>query len=637
MQKSAKKIIISIIILSFASLMAPTSALALSVQGCPATNITQTSATLCGSFDVSGNREFDTWFTIWDATAGVLTTTPKEKHSKGTITKFVSGLSANRQYDYLFWFERDGTEHSSSRVYFTTLPTPVAPTTNEASNITTVTAKLKGSWTTAVGNSATVWFEYSKNPSLTGGATTAQQNLGGSGSVIQTIANLELNTTYYFRIVTKNRAGTYYGEIKNFKTLETEPTGIIVNNEIPFLATITTDKADNISDIEAKLYLTATQDSSFPTTAYFRYTDTLIPPVFCNDIYGNDMISTGDIPISGTQSFSSKIFNLNPDTTYHYCAIVSSKNGINYGEVKEFHTPPEKPTITTIDATDISSTSVYLKGSYSSTKKIKTYFEYKKETLTSSNQEPPSWTKIGSSVQSHDANSYGDIGFLLSGLRAGTKYNFHLVAETIAETIEDVPETFYGYPSLSFTTNSAGPVVINGGLGLEFIPEKKPIELNKEPNIINEFTGGSDVIPGGGETGTGTGGTGTGTGTAPTIGQSATPPADALVHYREGIETVFVRQIIANKNLAKTYGYVEGSDLEAFAWNLADLFARIFGYVAENGKEIRVSPPDMAAYRLLFVGNKLTVYEYFNSRIVNIQSMTETLRNVYGYEYYFKK
>jgi hypothetical protein len=109
------------------------------------------------------------------------------------------------------------------------------------------------------------------------------------------------------------------------------------------------------------------------------------------------------------------------------------------------------------------------------------------------------------------------------------------------------------------------------------------------------------------------------------------------VHYREGIETVLARQIIADKELAKKYGYEEKNNLQTFAWYLADQLARMFGYVNQNGREIRVSLPDIAAYQLQLVGNRLTIYEYYNGVVVNIQNTTTIFKNASGYEYYFKK
>ncbi len=121
------------------------------------------------------------------------------------------------------------------------------------------------------------------------------------------------------------------------------------------------------------------------------------------------------------------------------------------------------------------------------------------------------------------------------------------------------------------------------------------------------------------------------------LGQTATPPNDAIVRFHEGIEHALQRQIVKNKALATRYGYTEGQDISRFAWSTADFFARIFGYVNKNGKEIRVVKPDIAAYELQLRGNKLTIYEYYDNKIVNIQQLTDALRSNYDFEYYFQK
>ncbi|MCX6751253.1 MAG: hypothetical protein NT161_00585 [Candidatus Nomurabacteria bacterium] len=121
------------------------------------------------------------------------------------------------------------------------------------------------------------------------------------------------------------------------------------------------------------------------------------------------------------------------------------------------------------------------------------------------------------------------------------------------------------------------------------------------------------------------------------LGQTISPPEMDVVRYHEGIETVFTRQIIADTVFAKIYGYADGMNLQTFAWDLADQFARAFGYINSSGKEIRVSLPDVAAYQLLLVGNKLTVYEYYANKIVDIRNVTTVFKNASGYEYYFKK
>ncbi len=159
------------------------------------------------------------------------------------------------------------------------------------------------------------------------------------------------------------------------------------------------------------------------------------------------------------------------------------------------------------------------------------------------------------------------------------------------------------------------------------------------PNNSNNFSGG---ISNGytGSTGSNSSSNriiSTSNATSLVLGQTATPPVDDVVHYHEGIETVFTRQIMADAAFAKMYGYRDGADLQTFAWDLADQLARAFGYVSPNGEEIRVSLPDVAAYQLQQVGDKLTVYEYYNNKIVDVRNLTTVFKTASGYEYYFKK
>jgi len=434
---------------------------------------------------------------------------------------------------------------------------------------------------------------------------------------------------------------------------------------------VITGTADGVSDIEATLHGTATPDLTLnpklPTTIYFRYSDMTVAPVFCNDIYGSNMISTEDINLNLTgvgQSFHQKINNLNGSTKYYYCAIISNKNQIYYGTVKSFTTLPcptcAQSTVTTISATFVDQTTATLRGSYSSTKNIKTYFEYKKDytknisglatqysgpnaimsnpglitpysgmigSITDPSLLTPysgvlgimsnpeigistptttlqnGWTKLNLSEQSHNSYSYGNTSFQLTGLKAGTKYNFRFVAETT-----DNPKgAFYG-GTLSFTTSPSE------GTGLI---EVANINENVNDNVNDNGLDNNQ--------------------TPLTLGQTATPPTDAIVRYQEGIETVFVRQIIASSDIAEKYGYVQGADLNAFAWNLADLLAKDFGYINSKGKEIRVSKPDIAAYELRLKDGVLIVYEYYNKKIVNIQKYSSIIKSKHNYEYYFYK
>ncbi len=136
----------------------------------------------------------------------------------------------------------------------------------------------------------------------------------------------------------------------------------------------------------------------------------------------------------------------------------------------------------------------------------------------------------------------------------------------------------------------------------------------------------------------GSNGLGTGPGTvvpAPTIGSPANPLSDAIVHYHEGVETVFTRQIIRYPGLAKLYGYKTGNNLQSFADGLSHTFAQLFGYY-QAGREIRVSPPDVAAYELGLKNGMLAIYEYFGKKLTGIRTVHTVLKNRFDYEYYYR-
>jgi hypothetical protein len=383
-----------------------------------------------------------------------------------------------------------------------------------------------------------------------------------------------------------------------------------------------------------------TTNTALPITAYFRYSEASTPPIFCNDTYGTNMNSTGDIHLGTTTTatypipFYQKITGLTPDTSYYYCAIISDKNNIDYGGtgvVETFHTSPLATTVTTLAATGVDSDSAQLNGSYSSTDDVKTYFEYQ----ASGESVSGIWHQVGIknySIGSYN-NLYGNINYSLSGLSPNTIYSYYTVA------VDSNSGTTTG-ATLNFTTSPNSNNLDNGGSdnsggGNGSDTSTPPVDSG----IGGSGSGGGTVNNGenGGNSGGGNGGNGIINTTPLVLGQVATPPPDDVVRLKEGIETVFIREIAGDITFAKMYGYQEGTDIQTFAAGLADQFARAFGYVSSTGKEIRVSVPDLAAYQLQLSGNKLTVYEYYNGKIIDVRDVTTSFKDASGYEYNFIK
>ncbi|MFA6586121.1 MAG: hypothetical protein WCS86_03095 [Candidatus Paceibacterota bacterium] len=719
---------------------------------------------------------------------------------------------------------------------FHTLSPKLFVNTEDVGSINKTTATLRGTGgeSPEATHDITGYFKYSNTAFTsckTDGTPTAEIPLGKASSKIfsQKLDDLEPQKIYYYCAITKNSIGNVaYGVIKKFftgETLNTTPgtTSNLFNVE-------TVEPVTNITQTSAILHGKSSLNNNIvyasgcsptstysvttgllcnnlisPITGYFRYSKASInPPIFCNDIYGTNMIATKDIPFGKdangktitSKNFSIEIDHLIPNTKYYYCAIVSNRENITYGGsqiVQSFYTSPLDTTVSTTDATRITSNSAVINGTYSSVKDVRTYFMVKKFTppddsgsgaasfnfikdfifnklintaLAITNDIPTKWTKIDKSEQIHKIGNYsnlhGNINYSLTGLEPETIYQYYAVAEDIKITktgnitnisvlnkIDSEPLKSFitkanptaqketlgtgedacpsGYtgtpPNCTYTENTCtngatnppacsvkngkcvngatNPPACNTNTSCPsnqiYNPAKSICEDKKTCPAMQVYDYSTSIcvtpptncevnstdprcLPGPGWTWTGdgwkgagwnggmwtgggvwnggtwSGGTWTGSlgtwsggtwrngvwtggnwnGTL-TLGQISTPPVDAVVRFQEGIETVFARQIVANTNFAKLYGYEEGTDLQTFAWSLSDQFARVFGYVNSSGKEIRVSYPDVAAYQLQLTGNKLTVYEYYYNKIVDIRNVTTVFKNASGYEYYFKK
>ena len=95
--------------------------------------------------------------------------------------------------------------------------------TKEAANITETSANLKGKLTDLGGaDSVDVWFKWADNQDLNDSQETDRQALADTAEFEATIDELEPETTYYFKALAENDAGTDDGVIKEFTTLDTD-------------------------------------------------------------------------------------------------------------------------------------------------------------------------------------------------------------------------------------------------------------------------------------------------------------------------------------------------------------------------------------------------------------------------------
>ncbi len=240
---------------------------------------------------------------------------------------------------------------------FTTSAVVPTVTTSAPTSVSATTAQLDGA-ANPRGDAATGWFRYgttspgscdddfgTRAPSGGGDALGA-----GNSSVpfSEPITGLAPATTYYVCAIASNSAGTAVGSVVSFTT--------------PAAPSATTGAATSITGTTATLNGTGNPNLA-TTTGRFRYATS--DPGTCDDTFGTAAPASGGSALgAGTTDvpYAQSIAGLAPLTTYYYCAIASSANGIGFGEVVSF-TTAGAPTVTTAAPTDVADDAATLHGS----------------------------------------------------------------------------------------------------------------------------------------------------------------------------------------------------------------------------------------------------------------------------------
>ena len=149
----------------------------------------------------------------------------------GSFSADVAGLKASTQYYVRAYATNEaGTAYGEIVAFYTSMEEqPEEPiilptvTTTEVTNITVSSATCGGN-VMSDGNgtvsSRGICWSTSPNPTIAENKTT---DGSGIGSFTSSLSNLASQTTYYVRAYATNEAGTSYGEVKSFTTLEEEP------------------------------------------------------------------------------------------------------------------------------------------------------------------------------------------------------------------------------------------------------------------------------------------------------------------------------------------------------------------------------------------------------------------------------
>jgi phosphodiesterase/alkaline phosphatase D-like protein len=305
-------------------------------------------------------------------------------------------------------------------------------TTNAATNVTASSAVLNANLA-ALGTTTpvNVYFQYDTTSGAYSNSTNPQQKFA-TGAFQANLPGLNGNTIYYFRAVADAGGGAScidYGAELSFRTSTVPPS-------------VTTYAAGSISANSAVLngYLnakgTATSDNvsfQWGTTQGGPYPNSTTPQV---------MDTTGGFPAD--------ISGLGPNTTYYYRAKADGGvNGAGYGTEMSLITSKVPPSVTTGDATSVTSSSATLSGALAHMGTAATVNMSFQWGTTQGGPYPNS-----TPLQAKTAPTSFTAG--LSGLLANTIYYFRAKGDGGAHGIA------YG-SEMSFTTSKVPPSVTTVG------------------------------------------------------------------------------------------------------------------------------------------------------------------------------
>jgi hypothetical protein len=288
----------------------------------PATSVASFSATLNGSVYPHGSTT--TMYFQYGTTTGYGLTTPADTKTGNRyqdVTANINGLTASTTYHYRIVATNSfGTRYGGDRTFITLPPTgrPVV-TTDPASLIASFSARVNGSLDPH-GLTTTVYFQYGTTTGY--GLTTAPHSHTGNTfqNITANVNGLAASTTYHFRTVATNSAGTTYGADRTFRTLN--PTGppIVLANE-----------ATNVTSSSATLN-GMVDPRGMTTRISFQYGTT----------NGYGFVTRAQSHSGNTyQNVTANINGLTASTTYHFRMVVGNSVGIfiEYGPDKTFTTP----------------------------------------------------------------------------------------------------------------------------------------------------------------------------------------------------------------------------------------------------------------------------------------------------------
>jgi uncharacterized protein (TIGR02145 family) len=260
----------------------------------------------------------------------------------GSYTSEITNLQSGITYYVRAYATNQAGTGYGNELQFTTLTTPTV-STSSITNIAGTTAISGGNVISDGGTEVFargVCWGINQNPTIADNHTT---NGSGLGNYSSDITGLDYGTIYYVRAYATNSQGTAYGEERTFRTLN--------------FPEVTTSAISNISGSSAISGGNVINGGGGSITARGICWSTSPNPTIANS-------HTADG--TGTGVFSSTLSSLTPNTTYYVKAYATNNAGTAYGDETSFTTTNGHPSVSTIEATEITGTTATSGGNVTS-------------------------------------------------------------------------------------------------------------------------------------------------------------------------------------------------------------------------------------------------------------------------------
>jgi hypothetical protein len=304
--------------------------------------------------------------------------------------------------------------------------TAPSASTGPVTSVGPTTATVSGS-VNPNGTATTSYVEYGTTTSY--GSKTPAANAGSgtsTTSVSISLTGLRAGTTYHYRVVATNSAGTGRGA-----------DGILTTSSAP---QVVTGAATNVTLNSATLNGTV-DPSGRATTSYFEYGT--------STSYGTKTAAKDLGSGAAAVNVSAAVGGLTTGRTYHYRLVATSDAGTSRGSDHTFLTS-NPPAVTTKPASSIRETTATLNASVNPNGVATTvYFEYGTSTSYGSKSSPKG---IGA------GHSAQNVAIGISGLAVNTVYHVRVVASNAIGT--------NGGADLTFTTRGRPVVRVGAAAGV---------------------------------------------------------------------------------------------------------------------------------------------------------------------------